>query len=94
MKFGGRLLIIGIPSTERLSFIADRIRRHELLLQNVRRQNRNVEEAIQLVAEKKLDVARLVTHHFPPANVADAFDLVSSYSDGVIKAMIIMGATA
>ena len=94
LRPGGRLLIIGIPSTERLSFIADCARRRELLLQNVRRQNHNVEEAIQLVAEKKIDVARLVTHHFPFDNVADAFDLVSSYSDGVIKAMVIMGGTA
>jgi L-iditol 2-dehydrogenase len=94
LRPGGRLMIVGIPGAERLSFIADRARRHELLLQNVRRQNHNVEEAIQLVAEKRLDVARLATHHFPFDNVADAFDLVSSYSDGVIKAMIITGASA
>ena len=94
LRPGGRLMILGIPGTERISFVADYMRRHELLLRNVRRQNHNVEEAIQLVAEKKIDAGSLVTHHFTLEKLGDAFDLAASYSDGVIKAMIIMESTA
>ena len=90
LRPGGRLMILGIPATDRISFVADNMRRHEILIQNVRRQNHNIEQAIQLVEEKKVDVGRLVTHHFPLSDVDKAFDLVSSYRDGVIKAMIDM----
>ncbi len=91
LRPGGKLMILGIPSTDRVSFVADYVRRKELLMQHVRRQNHDVEEAIRLVAEKKIDAGKLVTHHFPLERAAGAFDLVSSYGDGVIKAMITMG---
>lgn len=91
LRPGGRLMIVGIPSVERISFIAIKIRRHEITIQNVRRQNRNVEEAVKLAGRKKLNTGRLVTHHFPFEKVGDAYDLVSRYADGVIKAMITFG---
>ena len=91
LRPGGRLLILGIPSVERISFVSILVRRHEITIQNVRRQNRNVEEAIQLAGRKKLDTGRLVTHHYPFEKVGDAYDLVSRYADGVIKAIIAFG---
>jgi L-iditol 2-dehydrogenase len=91
LRPGGRLMLIGIPETDRVSFVADYMRRRELLIQNVRRQNHNVDEAIRLVAEGKINASALVTHHFLLEKVGDAFDLVASYGDGVIKAMIDVG---
>ena len=91
LRPGGKLMILGIPSVERISFIAILVRRHEIMIQNVRRQNRCVEEAIRLVAKGKLNGGRLVTHHFPFIKVNEAYDVVSKYQDGVIKAMVTMG---
>ena len=49
-----------------------------------------VDEAIRLAAGKEVDISRLITHRFVLEDVSRAFDLVASYSDGVIKAMIDM----
>jgi L-iditol 2-dehydrogenase len=91
LRPGGRLMILGIPKVERVSFVAILVRRHEILIQNVRRQNRNVDEAIRLVSDGRLDAGKLVTHRYPFDKVGDAYDLVSRYADGVIKAMVTFG---
>lgn len=85
---GGRVSIIGIPSRPRLELIADLARRKELLLINVRRQNRMVERTIELAGSGALFVSDLVTHHFALEQIAEAFELVAGYRDGVLKAVV------
>ena len=85
---GGTLLVLGIPETERVSFLPDLLRRKEIRIQNVRRQNDCVQPAIDLMASGKLDVKAMVTHHFPMDRTKEAFDMVADYCDGVIKAII------
>jgi len=81
---GGKALIIGIPSVDRLSFDAHTARRKELFIINVRRSNFTLERAIHI----PFDIDPYVTHHFSLEQTLEAFELVDSYSDGVIKAMI------
>ena len=88
LKPGGTLLIVGIPDVERISFNISLVRRNELRIFNVRRQNECVERAIDLIASRRVDVSPLVTHHFRLEDAARAFDLVSTRSDGVVKAII------
>jgi L-iditol 2-dehydrogenase len=88
LKPRGTLVIVGIPEVDRISFDPHALRRGELEIRNVRRQNRNTAEAIELIASGAVDVDQLVTHRFPLAETAQAFDLVSRYGDGVIKALI------
>jgi L-iditol 2-dehydrogenase len=88
LKPGGTLLIVGIPDLDRVSFDPHLLRRHELEVKSVRRQNDCVLSAIELISSGAVSVDRLVTHRFPLAETKSAFDLVASYSDGVIKAMI------
>ena len=83
---GGKLLMVGIPEVERVSFYPDRMRRKELCLQNVRRQNDCVEKAIALLPRVDLDT--VVTHRYTLDQTPAAFDLVHHYRDGVMKAMI------
>ena len=87
MKPGGKLVLVGIPPDARYIFDMDLMRRKEISIQNVRRQNHCVEKAIQLI-ETGLPVEQMVTHHFAPENTQEAFEFVSKYKDGVIKAMI------
>jgi threonine dehydrogenase-like Zn-dependent dehydrogenase len=47
-----------------------------------------VEEALEMIASGKIDVGNMATHHFPLSQAKEAFDLVASYRDGVMKAMI------
>ncbi len=85
---GGRLMLIGIPTADRVSFAIDPLRRKELRLQNVRRQNECMRPAIDLIERSGLDVSPLRTHTFTLDEAAEAFDLVAGYADGVVKAMI------
>ncbi len=88
LKPGGKLVLVGIPPSAQYTFDMDLMRRKELTVINVRRQNHCVEEAIELVVSGKIDVEKMVTHHFPLDKTPVAFDLVEGYKDGVIKAMI------
>lgn len=88
LKPGGKLMLIGIPEFERWSFSSDLMRRKEIIIQNVRRQNETLAETLNMIATAKMNVAPMVTHRFPFAATKAAFDLVSEYKDGVMKAMI------
>jgi len=85
---GGTLLAIGIPEANEIRFSMDRMRRKELRLQNVRRQNECVADAIAMVADGAIEVEPLATHHFPLEQTAAAFELVEGYCDGVVKAIV------
>ena len=88
LKPGGKLLMIGIPSFERWSFSSDLIRRKEIVIQNVRRQNECTHKVLDLITDKTIDVTPMITHHFPFNQTDKAFELVAAYHDGVMKAMI------
>lgn len=88
LKPGGKLVLVGIPPSAQYTFDMDLMRRKELTIINVRRQNHCVEEAIDLVISGKADVEKMVTHHFSLDETATAFDIVEGYKDGAIKAMI------
>ena len=88
LKPGGKLMLIGIPTVDRVSFPMDDLRRRELCIQNVRRQNGCMQAALDLIEGGKTDVSFLVTHRFSLERTQDAFDLVADYRDGVMKAMV------
>ncbi len=88
LKPGGKLILVGIPPSAEYYFNMDLMRRKELTVINVRRQNHCVEEAIDLVVSGKIDVEKMVTHNFIFDETAKAFDIVEGYKDGAIKAMI------
>ncbi|MGB8490657.1 MAG: NAD(P)-dependent alcohol dehydrogenase [Bacteroidales bacterium] len=88
LKPGGKLMVVGIPETDRLSFDADNTRRREITVQFVRRQVNCVQPSIELMGSGKIDIGRMITHRFPFERTMEAFELVSGYRDGVMKAMI------
>jgi L-iditol 2-dehydrogenase len=90
LKPGGRLVLVGIPPDAKYSFDMDLMRRKELTVINVRRQNHCVEEAIELIAGGKVKVREMVTHTFRLEETPAAFKMVAGYHDHVIKAMICM----
>ena len=88
LKPGGTLMLIGIPREERIGFCPDLMRRKEIRVLNVRRQNHCTQKAIDLVAQKKVDLDYMITHTFDFSQTAEAFELVAGYRDGVVKALI------
>ena len=88
LKPGGRLLIVGIPELDRVSLSIHTLRRKEIEVLNVRRQNHCTTPAIELIASGTVSLDPLVTHHFSIDQAKEAFDLVDGYRDGVVKAII------
>lgn len=91
LKPGGKLMLIGIPEFDRISFTIDKMRRKEITLYNVRRQRFSVEEALELIEDGKVDAGGMITHRFAFEDTKEAFDLLCRYGDGVLKAMIDFG---
>ena len=88
LRPGGTLMLIGIPRIERISFNIDSIRRKEITIVNVRRQNDCTQKTIDLIASGKAQVDFMITHRFTFDKCKEAFDLVAGYKDGVVKALI------
>lgn len=88
LRPGAKLMYVGIPEVDRISFSIDKMRRKELCVQNVRRQEGCAHEALHLIAAGRTHVAPLITHRFPFARTKEAFDLVAAYGDGVVKAIV------
>jgi threonine dehydrogenase-like Zn-dependent dehydrogenase len=88
LRPGGRIMLVGIPREDRISFMPDRMRRKELTLINVRRQNECTQKAIDRVASGNVNIDYMITHRFGLEETPAAFDLVAGYKDGVIKALI------
>jgi len=88
LKPGGRLIVVGIPEFETWSMNVENTRRKEISLQFIRRQVDCVEDALEMMNNKVIKIDNMVTHRFPFDKTKVAFDLVSEYKDGVMKAMI------
>ena len=88
LRAGGKLMLVGIPRTDRVSVSIDKARRKELTLINVRRQNKCAEAAMALLASGRITVDFMITHRFKLDQVQDAFEMVAHYRDGVVKALI------
>jgi L-iditol 2-dehydrogenase len=88
LKPGGTLVAVGIPEGNRISFDMNLVRRKELRIQNVRRQNECVSDAIELAAGGRINLGSMVTHHFSLDQTQQAYELVAGYGDGVVKAVI------
>jgi L-iditol 2-dehydrogenase len=89
-KVGGTLVIIGIPADDTLSFQHATVRRKGLTIKLCRRMKHTYPRAIALVASGQINVKPLLTHTFPLSRIAEAFDLVEGYRNGVVKAVIEM----
>jgi threonine dehydrogenase-like Zn-dependent dehydrogenase len=87
----GRLVLVGIPETDQISFAVHDARRKGLSFVNVRRQNECVDPAINLIREGRINPDFMITHRFSLDQAAKAFELLADYRDGVIKAVVDMG---
>jgi L-iditol 2-dehydrogenase len=88
LKPGGTLAVIGIPEADAVPFPIHALRRKEITVRNIRRQNGCTEKALSLLAGPTDGLEGIVTHRFPLEQTPKAFDLVAGYRDGVMKAVI------
>jgi L-iditol 2-dehydrogenase len=86
----GKVMIVGIPSTDTYPFDASDARRKQLTAVFVRRSNQTTERAAELVVQGKINAAALATHRFPLERTVEAMELAYAKRDGVIRAVVVV----
>ncbi len=86
VKIGGKVILCGIPSEDRTTFVASIARRKGLTIKMVRRMKHVYPRAIELVARGRVDVRSLVSHHLPLEQSAKAFRIAEERAG--VKVMI------
>jgi L-iditol 2-dehydrogenase len=87
-RYGGKMIVAGIPSDDTMTVTASTVRRKGLTIKLVRRMKHTYPRAIRMVHKGLVDVKPMVTHLFPLERITEAFDLVVAYDDGVLRAVI------
>jgi L-iditol 2-dehydrogenase len=85
---GGKVIVAGIPADDTMTLNASTVRHKGLTIKLVRRMKHTYPRAIRLVQTGMVDVKSLVTHTFPLERIAEAFEMVAAYDDGVLRAVI------
>jgi L-iditol 2-dehydrogenase len=87
-RLGGRLVLVGIPSDDRVSMKHSTARRKGLTILMSRRMKHVYPRAIRLVEQGSVDLHGLVSHRFPLKRTAEAFRLNAAYEDEVVKVVV------
>ena len=89
-RYGGRLVLVGIPSDDNLSMRHSTARRKGLTIVMARRMKHTYLRAIQLSLAGKdtLNLDDLVSHRLPLEKAQDAFAINAAYPEGVHKCII------
>jgi L-iditol 2-dehydrogenase len=88
LKPGGTLVVVGIPLEPRVSFDSSKVRRREIRVQNVRRQNKCLERAVAMIHTGRVKPDFLATHFFRLDQAREAYELAAARRDGVLKAIV------
>lgn len=87
-RLGGRLVLVGIPGSDRVELKHSTIRRKGLTLRAARRMKHTYPRAIHLAQTGMVDLNGLISHRFPLAQTPEAFALNVAYEDEVVKIVI------
>ncbi len=88
LRPGGRLVLVGIPSDDRLVLQHSTARRKGLTIKVVRRLRGTYPRAIRLAKSGRVKLRGLISHRFPLERAAEAFALNASYKNNVVKVII------
>ena len=87
-RYGGRLVLVGIPPDDRLLLKHSVARRKGLTIMMSRRMKHTYPRALQLATSGAVDLAALVSHRFPLARTAQAYASNAIYPRGMQKVII------
>ncbi len=88
LKPGGTLVVVGVPLEARMSCDSSKVRRREIRVQNVRRQNKCLERAVGMIHAGRIKVDFLATHSFKLEEAREAYETAAARRDGVLKAIV------
>ena len=88
VRLGGRLVLVGIPSDDRLAMKHSTARRKGLTILLSRRMKHVYPRALRLAARGAVDLRGLVSHRLPLKRAVEAFRLNAAYEDKVVKVIV------
>ncbi|MGH2353979.1 MAG: zinc-dependent alcohol dehydrogenase [Chloroflexota bacterium] len=91
VRAGGRVVLVGIPSDDRIDLAAAPARRKGVTIKLCRRMKHAYPRALALVRAGMVDLEHLATHHFPLDRTPEAFECLDRGEGGVLKAMVEVG---
>jgi L-iditol 2-dehydrogenase len=92
VRTGGKVILAGIPADDCLTFRSSTTRKKGLTIKQVRRSKHTLPRAIRLVQAAQIELQPLATHLLPLHRIVEAFEMVANYDDGVLRAVIRVGA--
>ena len=72
-RLGGRMVLVGIPSVDRLDIKASTVRRKGLTIRMSRRMKHVYPRAMHLAEQGLVDIDGMISHRFPLRKVVEAF---------------------
>lgn len=87
-RIGGKAVLVGIPDGDQFTLRAAQVRRKGLTIKLSRRMGHVYPRAIQLLAQQRVNVKAIATHHFTLENAPQAFALQAERRDSVIKSVV------
>ena len=85
---GARVLLIGIPAVDKLSYNPHAMRRKQLSVFSARGANQTLESCVELVSEQDFSMKGYVTNKYSLESAAQGFKDAASIIPGLIKAVI------
>ena len=89
-KPGGRVVVYGVQAGPLDGFDLNQILLKDLVVYGTLSDRRGWEEVIDLVSRGELALGPLITHRFPLHRAQEAYQLVRSRAEGVIKAVLML----
>ncbi len=87
-RLGGRVVLVGIPSEDKIVMKHSTARRKGLTIMMSRRMKHVYPRAIQLATQQNVDIDGLISHRFPLAEADKAFALNVDYPRDIVKVVI------
>ena len=88
VRLGGRVMLVGIPGSDRIEMKASTARRKGLTIRLSRRMKHTYPRALRLLLAGAVDLKALISHRFPLERTAEAFALNNAYADNVVKVIV------
>ncbi len=90
-RYGGRLVLVGIPPDDKLQLQHSVARRKGLTIMMSRRMKHTYPRAIELAASGKVKLEELVSHRFELSRTAQAYASNLAYERGINKVILRVG---
>lgn len=87
-RMGGRLVLVGIPGSDKVEIKHSTIRRKGLTLRTARRMKHTYPRAIHMATNNMVDLNGIISHRFPLKQTPEAYALNVAYTDNVVKIVI------